>query len=56
MINKTDLIQKISEVAKPIWDALLKELPELVTEDCDFTFEDFCTEIRMSFDMTETLS
>jgi hypothetical protein len=36
----------IATVAKPLWDALIAETPEVVTEE-EMTFADFCDEIRL---------
>jgi hypothetical protein len=49
MPNET-LLQKIKEVASPIWTALIKETPEIVTVE-GMTFDDFCDEIRLTLDI-----
>ena len=45
------LEQTIADVAKPIWDALIIESPEVITLD-EMTFKDFCDEIRLTIPLT----
>lgn len=44
-LEQTDLKQQIEEVAKPLWEKLIADNPQLVTEE-EMTFEEFCDEIR----------
>ena len=49
MPNET-LMEKIKEIALPLWLKLINETPEIVTLE-EMTFDGFCDEIRLTLNV-----